>query len=774
MSEATSESVADCLDRLLAEHPLMVDRIFRQLLIYLHTKSIISMDRITTEARALTGRAPGPVVENPNEPEAPRFDEVESEALHTLTRKFACQYLSRAQVVDVVNYVLKREEAQGLADVAGLPSVSFRVLSEKLRRFCALPLGELHLDPSELFGVRVALARHFVSDDLTFLGFARKYLRVRDYEDLTRRSIGGNTRTGRVGGKAGGMLLAHRIVEEAGLDAGPDLPIAIPDSYYIRSDVIEQFLELNGLRAYHSQKYKDIEDIRNEYPLVKGVFRNSAFPVEIVQQLRALLDRLQETPLIVRSSSLLEDRLTSAFTGKYASIFVPNQGPLEMRLRAVLGAIGEVYASTLAADPILYRRKHNLIDYDEEMAILIQEVVGKRFGKYFLPGFAGVAFSRNEFRWSPRIRREDGFMRLVMGLGTRAVDRVGGDYARMVALGAPTVRTDAEPIDIIKHSQRTIDVINLERNRFDSITLSDLLAEDSAFPMLDKFVSIRRDNELYAPPGTRVGAEPGDLCITFDKLLKDTPFASRVQTMLQVLEEALGHPVDVEFVSDGEKFYMLQCRAQQYSAETARVTLPDDIPDERTVFTASKFVRMARVDNIEYVVYVSSDGYHAVSANERRIALARVIGRINHALSEKRFILMGPGRWGSNDIRLGVRVSYADISNAKMLIEVAQARSGYVPEVSFGTHFFQDLVEDDIAYLPLYPDEEGNQFNCPFFMESANALADVVPGDAQFAEEVHLIHVPTVANGANLHVAMDGETDQAIAYLAAPSTRHPD
>ncbi|MEE9293557.1 MAG: PEP/pyruvate-binding domain-containing protein, partial [Phycisphaerae bacterium] len=389
MNSEASESASDCLDRLLRAHPQMVERIYRQLLIYLHTKNFVSMDQITNEARALTGRGPRQVVENPNEPEAQRFDEVESEALHTLTRKHSNRHLSVAEIQEIVNYVLKREEAQRLADVASLPSVSFRVLADRLQRFCALPLGEMHLDPSELFGLRVSLARHFVNDDLTFLGFAKKYLRVRDYESVARCSIGSASRMGRIGGKAGGMLLAYRIVQDAGLDAGQELPISIPASYYIRSDVLEEFLELNGLRGYHSQKYKNIEVIRNEYSLIKGVFRNSAFPVETVQQLRALLERIDAVPLIIRSSSLLEDRLSSSFTGKYASIFVPNQGPLEVRLEAVLGAIGEVYASTLAPDPILYRRKHNLIDYDEEMAILIQEVIGQRFGDYFLPAFAG-------------------------------------------------------------------------------------------------------------------------------------------------------------------------------------------------------------------------------------------------------------------------------------------------------------------------------------------------------------------------------------------------
>ncbi len=765
MSQEPTESVGGCLDRLLAAHPQMVGRIYRQLLIYLHTRDIVTMGDITEEARALTGRPPGRTAETPNEPTAQRFDEEESEAMHTLTHAYACNHLSHGEIEEVVNFVLKREEAQNLADIASLPSVSFRVLGERLRRFCALPLGEMHLDASELFGVRVALARHFISDDLTFLGFAKKFLRVRDYEDLTRRTIGGDARMGRIGGKAGGMLLANRVVEDAGLDAGPDLPIAIPDSYYVRSDVIEQFLELNGLRSYHSQKYKSIDDIRNEYPLIRGVFRNSAFPVEIVQQLRALLERLEQTPLIVRSSSLLEDRFTSAFSGKYASIFVPNQGDLEMRLRALLGAIGEVYASTLAPDPILYRRKHNLIDYDEEMGILIQRVIGKKFGKYFLPAFAGVAFSRNEYRWSPRLRREDGFMRIVMGLGTRAVDRVGGDYARMVALGAPTVRPDSGTIDTMKHSQRTIDVINLEKDRFDSITLEQLFADGGNFPMIDKIVSIRRDGDLFTPPGTLVDASPDNMFVTFDKLLKDTPFADRMKRILQVLESSMGHPVDIEFVCDGERFYLVQCRAQHQSAESDQVVVPDNLAADHIVFTANRFVRTTMIRDIEYVVYVSSDAYCSLPTNEQRLALARLVGRVNHSLVDKRFILVGPGRWGSSDIRLGVRVTYADISNARMLIEVARDRDGYVPEVSFGTHFFQDLVEDDIAYLPLYPDDLGNLFNQAFFKDTPNALASILPSAEKHGDTVRVIHVPAVADGALLQVAMDGENEHAVAYL---------
>jgi len=766
MTNDSFEAVSECLDKHLAEHPQKVERIFRQLLISLHTRGIVTLDQITDEARKLAGRTPPSAVVNPNEPADQRFDKQAREALQRLTRTYVCRHLTCLQVEDAVNLVHKRDEAESLADVVSLPSVSFRMLVQRLRRFCALPIGDTQLDPSEMFSIRVALARHLISDDLKFIGIAKRNLHVRDYDDLVQRIIGSDTHIGRIGGKAGGMLLAYRIVAAAGLDAGPDLPVAIPDSFYLRSDVIEQFLELNRLTNYQSQKYKDIEDIRNEYPLIRGVFRNADFPVEIVHQLRGLLQELNTCPLIIRSSSLLEDRFGSAFSGKYASIFVPNQGPLEVRLRALLGAIGEVYASTLGPDPILYRQKHNLIDYDEEMGVLIQRVVGSRFGDYFLPAFAGVAFSRNEFRWSPRIRREDGFMRLVMGLGTRAVDRVGGDYPRMVALGAPTLRPQAGVQEIITQSQRTLDVINLERDRMDSINLKQLLSGTGSFPMLDRIVSLRREDELFSPPGTFVDADPAGMVITFDKLMEQHPFASRIQKVLALLERKFSEPVDIEFACDGEKFYLLQCRTQHAVAEIEKVVIPSHIPRDNLVFTANRHIRTALVPNIEYVVYINSGAYHAVDSNQRRIAIARVVGRVNDALANKRFILVGPGRWGSNDIRLGVRVTYADISNTKMLIEVARARDGYMPEVSFGTHFFQDLVEDGIAYLPLYPEDPNTCFNDEFMIHTPNSLADVAPADADFASQVRVIHVPAVAAGSRLNVVMDGERDEAVAYLA--------
>src|SRR5262249_26701091 len=324
--------------------------------------------------------------------------------------------------------------------------------------------------------------------------------------------------------------------------------------------VIDEFLELNGLGEYQNQKYKSAEEIRAQYPLIKQEFRKGKFPPAVVERLRQLLLNVGNAPLIVRSSSLLEDRFGTAFSGKYASIFVPNQnradlrsrivsvqGRLEQRVKALLQAIAEIYASALAPDPLLYRRAHNLIDYPEDMGGLIQKVLGVQHGDYFLPAFAGVAFSRNEYRWSPRIRREDGLVRIVMGLGTRAIERVGNEYPRMVALGEPTLRPESTPLEIIRNAQRTIDVINLAANKFESVSIDLVLAAGTDFPLLDKIVSIRRDRELNMPTGTYLNNEPRDLVVTFDKLLRETDFASTMRDILRRLEDAYRHPVDVEF-----------------------------------------------------------------------------------------------------------------------------------------------------------------------------------------------------------------------------------
>ena len=141
------------------------------------------------------------------------------------------------------------------------------------------------------------------------------------------------------------------------------------------------------------------------------------------------------------------------------------------------------------------------------------------------------------------------------------------------------------------------------------------------------------------------------------------------------------------------------------------------------------------------------------------------MGQLNKRLAGKRYALMGPGRWGSNDINLGVRVSYSDINNTRLLVEIAFARDGYTPEVSYGTHFFQDLVEADIAIMPLYPDAEGSSLQEDFLLGSENRIASIDGSLEELKDVIRLIHVPAVRKGSMLHVYLDEEKQEGIGAL---------
>jgi hypothetical protein len=168
---------------------------------------------------------------------------------------------------------------------------------------------------------------------------------------------------------------------------------------------------------------------------------------------------------------------------------------------------------------------------------------------------------------------------------------------------------------------------------------------------------------------------------------------------------------------------------------------------------------------IGYVVLVDPRDYAAIGTPERRHEVARCVARLNEALAGQVYVLLGPGRWGSQDLRLGVRVAFADICHARALVEIARRREGYVPEPSFGTHFFQELVEGGILYLPLYPDDPDVVWNESFLRGSANSLSDVLPGEAGLADVVRVIDVARVRPGRTLELTMDGEAQDALCFL---------
>lgn len=665
-----------------------------------------------------------------------------------------------------INEDRSREAVKTLEDVyAPLGDVL-----NSMRRYKHAMPQKAELPRSRADSVRVALIRRFFTEQLEYINIAKKYLELEDFFDLIERIVFAPDSHGKLGGKSAGLFIASRILKQAARRVKAIGTVKKPKTWYVTSDSLLAFVQYNNLEEVTEQKYKDLAEIRQEYPHLVQVFKNCTFPPEIVKGLSMTLDDFGEVPLIVRSSSLLEDRLGTAFAGKYKSLFLANQGDKQKRMEALLEAIAEVYASIFSPDPIQYRAERGLLDFHEEMGIMIQEVVGKKVGRYFFPAFAGVAFSQNEFRWSPRIRREDGLTRLVPGLGTRAVDRLSDDYPTLVAPGQPNLRVNVSLDEVIRYSPRKIDVIDLEKNSFVTKEIGDLLAEiETEYPALNKIISVYREGMLQPLLGLVTDFKKSEAVVTFDGLISRTPFMSQIGTILKTLESALGVPVDVEFASDGTDFYLLQCRPQSHSAEESAMEIPSDVPDKSVLFTARKYVPNGRVTDITYIVYVEPDRYGEIPDLAGLVAVGEAVGKLNQILPRRKFILMGPGRWGSRgDIKLGVRVTYSDINNAAMIIEVARKKGNYVPDVSFGTHFFQDLVESGIRYLPLYPDDPGVKFNNGFLGSAPNQLPQLLPEYKELARTIRVIDVPGSSGGRVIQVLMNGERGQAIALFTEP------
>lgn len=642
------------------------------------------------------------------------------------------------------------------------------LLFDQAEKYATYPPERFESVKHHLREIIVVLLKGTVSDQLAFIRIARNFINIFDLKEIKTRKIG----RGKIGGKSAGMVLAYKILCQPDPEDEFDLSnhVAIPETFFIGSDVYYDFKAINNFET-SSQKYLTREEIEREYPRIQEAHLSARFPDDVVEKLREILEQIGNAPIIVRSSSLLEDNFGSSFAGKYDSFFLPNQGSLDENLLALLKAVAQIYASVLSPDALFYRQIQGLDDYDERMAILIQKVQGEQCGRYFLPYVAGVGFSCNPFIWNKKLRREDGFLRIVFGLGTRAVDRVGKDYPRMIGLSHPLLRPVSGPADVVKYSQRFVDVIDLEENEFRSVPITEVLS--SNFPGLQYLVSI--DEGDFVKPIVALGSAipPQKMVLTFDNLLKQTDFAKIMKAILKKLERYYERPIDIEFAlqvtpgypKPGLKIFLLQCRPLSQQEWVRDVVVPDNIPLEDQVFSANLLVPPGLVDKVKYIVYVDPAKYSQIPSNSVRLELARVIGRLNKRLEGETFILMGPGRWGSSNSDLGVKVTYADIYNTRMLIEIAVTRNGITTEVSYGTHFFQDLVESNIYPLSLYPDSPGTVFNDNFINRACNKLAALLPKDSLYADYIKVIDVPETSSNRFLRVAMNAEESRALGYL---------
>ena len=627
----------------------------------------------------------------------------------------------------------------------------------------SLPAEERIRVEHHIAEIKVVLIKSMISDHLPYLAIARESFEISDLKNILNHRIG----RGKIGGKAAGVMLAECILRKS---ADPDLQERIerPRSWFLGSDVFYQFSQLNGFLHFANQKYKEETEILADYPGIRETLLQGRFPDDIVNSLKSILAEVGDSPLIVRSSSLLEDSFGTSFAGKYDSIFCPNQDSPKNNLGQLFTAIKSVYASVYSPNALLYRRRASLTDYDERMAILIQETIGRRVDHFFLPDAAGVAFSRNQFRWNPRIDREAGFIRLVWGFGTRAVEQLEGN-PRLVALSHPDMRPESSPKEIHRHAQSYVDLIDLHENSFKTMPVQEVLG--SSIPYLRWIAQIYEQDYFRDILGSPQGKERDNLVITFNDFLRRSSFPGLMRHMLDTLETAYRCPVDTEFAiiledSGGSqpipRIYILQCRPQSLYKDR-KVEHPHDIPQEKHLFMTTHMVPDGFVQKIRYVVYVSPQAYYALENHSDRLEIARLIGRINKQLCDERYILVGPGRWGSNNSLLGIPVTYGEIYHARALVELVLGELS--PEPSYGTHFFQDLIEANIFPLAISLSDPQADFNQQFFDVSANSLAEILPEEASWSEHVRVLDIPFITDGELLELEMDGDAGEAIAYL---------
>ena len=622
-----------------------------------------------------------------------------------------------------------------------------------------------HLD-ARLQEIKVVLIRTLISDQLAYLKIARRWFTVEDLKEIRKNKIG----YGKIGGKSAGMMLAYRILSEVAPEPVKKA-FRLPKSYFLASDVFYTFMSANGLIHWSDQKYKPESQIRADYAIIMDEFTQGKFPREILDRLRGIIVEFDGQPFICRSSSLLEDNFGTSFAGKYESFFCPNQGTPEENLKAVTRAIALIYASAMSPNALLYRHLKGLEDYDERVAVLIQPVQGEKYGRYFLPHGAGVAFSRNLYRWSPQIKREAGFLRLVWGLGTRAVDTIGNDHPRLVALSHPLLHPAASTKMIKQYSQQFVDLIDLDQNKLVSLPVQQVL--NPRYPPLRYIAQIDEGDYLTAIRTST--ADRNQMVVTFDEMLKRTPFASVMREALEVLETEYGSPVDTEFtvevteplsLTPGIKVSLLQCRPQSHIADEETVRIPSELQEENIIFSSRRMVPQGAIQNIRYVLFVTPEGYFSLPSQDSRTRLERTIGQLNANLKEHVFICIGPGRWGTSTPDLGVHVAYADIYNTRALIELSGREVGTSPEPSFGTHFFQDMMEAQIYPLAINLDDRDVIFQKDFFYSTPNHLIEWCPNvDETLLKTLRLVEVDDFAPGQHLTLVMDDNESRAVCFL---------
>lgn len=548
---------------------------------------------------------------------------------------------------------------------------------------------------------------------------------------------------GKCGGKAKGLAFAHTVLFESELVKKVELPAL---SHVISTEIFEDFLNANGLSDLYDEEDWDVTRER----FSRGVF-SDALKRDLVRMLRDF-EVLGNPPLVVRSSSLMEDSVDLAFAGKYDSFFSANVRDMDWRMAKLEECIRAVWISTFNPSARKYRAKHGKTHRDESMAVIVQSMVGKDRHNLYYPKLAGTIFSRIFRRPSPRIQKEDGLMCICFGIGTRAVDR---GAARSFYLTNPALRPSGNsPERIAGSSQEFFDYIDREEGTFKTGFMRDWMTSfTNNHRDLDQYIELYDEDSNTLLPfsvhSMMSGLRP---LVTFPNFHRtQTYLFDLVRDLIRTMEEGLGLPVDMEFTYDtsSRDFRLVQMRPLTHFQEMSRVVVPE-VPQDKVVFRGDRMVSNGRLRNIPCLVYVDPVKY---MDHWDPGGVARAVGRLNDSLRGTRYILAGPGRWGSRNPAIGVPIQYADIYNCSCLVELSAPQFNFSPELSYGSHFFLDMDSDNILYLPVFSGENGN-FCAWDWLEEAEYETGEHPSVRIYRD--------------NFFVFLDGESENGLVCRGGP------
>jgi CheY-like chemotaxis protein len=553
---------------------------------------------------------------------------------------------------------------------------------------------------------------------------------------------------GSLGGKGRGLAFVFRQLNQwLKDDRIQGVKTRLPRTLVIGADESDALLTANGLEATSFGGLADDAVLRS--------FAHCQLSHRIRESLEFYVKRVPG-PLAVRSSGLLEDSHRQPLAGLYATYMLPNNHPdLAVRMNHLETAVKLVYASAFVERP---RRYFEAIGHDlaeGRMAVIIQEVAGRRYGRYFYPAISGVAQSHNYYPVF-QMKPEDGVATIALGLGKQVVE--GGDAVRFCPRYPQVLPQFRSPAEVMKVAQRDFFALDLERSDANLLSGTDATlarlqlsqAEaDGTLALAGSVVDMEEDRifDGVARRGCRV--------VTFARVLKHKvfPLCDILNELFEACRRDLGFAVEIEFAVDYDpdpsrepEFYFLQMRPLVASRERCDIAA-GSIPPDKLLCRSQRVMGNGRIDGLRDIVYVDSARFD----RGRSAEVASVVADVNERLIRERrpYVLLGPGRWGSFDPWIGIPVVWHQISGARVIVEVPAADLPMEP--SQGTHFFHNMTSAGIGYFSL-SSSNGKEF---VRWDLLNAL----PGE-DIALGVRHVRLPH-----SLSVRMDGQTQQGVISL---------